>query len=76
MHDDDAIGRDDFLAMTGDDRIEPGIGLQFSGGQQRRELLLIKIVQQDVVAVLPKSIRRRVGDGVIETSGIRMSEDD
>ena len=51
-------------------------GLQFGGGKQRRELFLAKIVESDVVAVLPKRVRRRVGDGVVETSGIRMGEDD
>jgi hypothetical protein len=32
-------------------------------------------VERDFVAVPAKRLRRRIGDGVVETSGIGMSED-
>jgi hypothetical protein len=39
-------------------------------------LFLAQIVEHDLVAILSGRRRRRLGDGVVEASGVGMSEDD
>ena len=76
MHDDDAVGAGDFLAVAGNDRIELRVLPEFRRGEQRWELFLTKVVKNDLVTVSAKRVCRRAGDGVVETPGIRMGEDD
>ena len=63
MHNNDAVGLDDFPAMSKDNWIKVGVGLQLGGGKKRRELFLAQIVERGLVAVEPKLLRRRTGDG-------------
>jgi hypothetical protein len=55
---------------------ERGVRLQFCRRQDRRELFAAEVVQSDLMAGAAELVRRRFGDGVVETAGVRMSEDD
>jgi hypothetical protein len=74
VDDNDAVGVKDFLAVAGDYRLKHGILLEFSRGEQRRELFLTQVVQNNLMSVLAKHVRRGMGDGMVETARMRMGE--
>ncbi len=76
MHDEVAVGRRQFAAMLGDDRIEFGVLGDFLVRQDRVELLGVQIVIHDLVSRRFKFLDGRRGDRVAEAPLVLMADDD
>ena len=76
MHDNDAIGCGDLGAVSGDLRRERSAFGDLVGGQDRIEAFSVEVVEEDGVPVAQKRLPGGLGDGVIETAGTGMGQNE
>ena len=76
MHDNDAIGRGDLGAVAGDLRRERSAFGNLVGGQDRIETFSIEVVEENDVPAAQKRLPGGLGDGVIETAGAGMRQNE
>ena len=76
MDDNDAIGRGDLGAVSGDLGRERSAFGNLVGGQDRVEVFSIEVVEENGVPAAQKRLPGCFGDGVVEAAGVGMRQND